>query len=225
MGLKVIGAGFGRTGTLSLKLALERLGFDKCYHMMEMPLVPHHVEQWRAAAAGQSVDWETLFIGYQAAVDWPSCNFWRQQLKVFPDAKVILTRRDAEQWYASVMQTIWLSSERGRMDLAAAEQRGEVESQGQDRIKMLYEVIWDGVFGMRMDEKQHVINCFERHNQEVINNVPRSKLLVIEPGDGWAPLCEFLQIDVPDADYPRINSKEDFQKRFLSVPEPHAESH
>ena len=222
MGLKVIGAGFGRTGTLSLKLALERLGFDKCYHMMEMPLVPHHVEQWRALAAGQNVDWETLFVGYQAAVDWPSCNFWRQQLKVFPDAKVILTRRDPEQWYASVMQTIWLSSERGRMDLAAAEQRGEVESSGQDRIKMLYEVIWDGVFGGRMDEKQHVINCFERHNQvEVINSVPRSKLLIIEPGDGWAPLCEFLQIDIPDADYPRINSKEDFQKRFLSVPESH----
>ena len=208
MGLKVIGAGFGRTGTLSLKLALERLGFDKCYHMMEMPLVPHHVEQWRALAAGQNVD-------------WPSCNFWRQQLKVFPDAKVILTRRAPEQWYASVMQTIWLSSERGRMDLAAAEQRGEVESPGQDRIKMLYEVIWDGVFGGRMDEKQHVINCFERHNQEVINSVPRSKLLIIEPGDGWAPLCEFLQIDIPDADYPRINSKEDFQKRFLSVPESH----
>ena len=107
------------------------------------------------------------------------------------------------------------------MDLAAAEQRGEVESPGQDRIKMLYEVIWDGVFGGRMDEKQHVINCFERHNQEVINSVPRSKLWIIEPGDGWAPLCEFLQIDIPDADYPRINSKEDFQKRFLSVPESH----
>ena len=111
------------------------------------------------------------------------------------------------------------------MDLAAAEQRGEVESQSQDRIKMLYEVIWDGVFGGRMDEKQHVINCFERHNQEVINSVPHSKLLIIEPGDGWAPLCEFLQIDVPDADYPRINSKEDFQKRFLSSPGPNEESH
>ncbi len=217
MGLKVIGAGFGRTGTLSLKLALERLGFDKCYHMMEMPLVPHHIEEWRAAAAGRNVDWETLFSGYQAAVDWPSCNFWRQQLKAFPDAKVILTRRDAEQWYTSVMHTIWLSSEQGRMDLLDAEHHGTVESQAQDRIKMVYEVIWDGVFGMRMENKQHVINCFERHNQEVINSVPRGKLLVIEPGDGWAPLCEFLEVDVPEKDYPRINSKEDFQKRFLST--------
>ena len=225
MGLKVIGAGFGRTGTLSLKLGLERLGFDKCYHMMEMPLVPHHIKVWRAAAAGQNVDWETLFAGYQAAVDWPSCNFWRQQLKAFPDAKVILTRRDAEQWYASVMHTIWLSSEQGRMDLADAEQDGSVENQAPDRIKMVYEVIWEGVFGMRMENKEHVINCFERHNQEVINSVPRSQLLVIEPGDGWAPLCEFLEVDVPQTDYPRINSKADFQKRFLSTAMAGGESH
>ena len=217
MGLKVIGAGFGRTGTLSLKLALERLGFDKCYHMMEMPLVPHHIEQWRSAAAGEKIDWETLFVGYQAAVDWPSCNFWRQQLHVFPGAKVILARRDAQQWYASVMHTIWLSSEQGRKDLARAENQGDAKSTGRDRIDMVYEVIWDGVFGLRMDEKEHVINCFERHNQDVIDSVPRDKLLVIEPGDGWAPLCEFLEVDVPEAAYPRINSKEDFQKRFLST--------
>mgnify|MGYP000029138826 FL=1 len=225
MGLKVIGAGFGRTGTLSLKFALERLGFDKCYHMMEMPLVPEHIPIWRSAAAGQTVDWETLFIGYQAAVDWPSCNFWRQQLQVFPDAKVVLTRRDPEQWYSSVMHTIWLSSEQGRMDLADAELVGRVESEGHDRIKMVYEVIWEGVFNLRMEDKKHVMHCFDRHNQSVINSVPKEQLLVIEPGDGWSPLCEFLEVDIPDVDYPRINSKDDFQKRFLSNATPSGESH
>ena len=225
MGLKVIGAGFGRTGTLSLKFALERLGFDKCYHMMEMPLVPEHIPIWRSAAAGQTVDWETLFKGYQAAVDWPSCNFWRQQLQVFPDAKVILTRRDPEQWYSSVMHTIWLSSEQGRMDLADAELVGRVESEGHDRIKMVYEVIWEGVFNLRMEDKKHVMHCFERHNQSVINSVPKEQLLVIEPGDGWSPLCEFLEVDIPDVGYPRINSKDDFQKRFLSNATPSGESH
>lgn len=225
MGLKVIGAGFGRTGTLSLKFALEKLGFDKCYHMMEIPLVPEHIPLWRAAAAGQSVDWESLFEGYQAAVDWPSCNFWRQQLQVFPEAKVILTRRDPEQWYSSVMHTIWLSSEQGRMDLADAEMTELVEHEGRDRIKMVYEVIWDGVFGLRMEDKKHVMQCFERHNQSVINSVPAEQLLVIEPGDGWSPLCEFLQVEVPDAEYPRINSKGDFQKRFLSNATPSGESH
>ena len=225
MGLKVIGAGFGRTGTLSLKFALERLGFDKCYHMMEMPLVPEHIPIWRSAAAGQTVDWETLFKGYQAAVDWPSCNFWRQQLQVFPDAKVILTRRDPEQWYSSVMNTIWLSSEQGRMDLADAELVGRVESEGHDRIKMVYEVIWEGVFNLRMEDKKHVMHCFEQHNQSVINSVPKEQLLVIEPGDGWSPLCEFLEVDIPDVDYPRINSKDDFPKRFLSNATPSGESH
>jgi hypothetical protein len=225
MGLKVIGAGFGRTGTLSLKFALEKLGFDKCYHMMEMPLVPEHIPLWRAAAAGQSVDWESLFEGYQAAVDWPSCNFWRQQLQVFPEAKVILTRRDPEQWYSSVMHTLWLSSEQGRMDLADAEMTELVEHEGRDRIKMVYEVIWDGVFGLRMEDKKHVMQCFERHNQSVINSVPAEQLLVIEPGDGWSPLCEFLEVEVPDAEYPRINSKGDFQKRFLSNATPSGESH
>ncbi|MGB0996823.1 MAG: sulfotransferase family protein [Pseudomonadales bacterium] len=225
MGLKVIGAGFGRTGTLSLKFALERLGFDKCYHMMEMPLVPEHIPVWRSAAAGQAVDWEALFEGYQAAVDWPSCNFWRQQLQVFPEAKVILTRRDPEQWYSSVMHTIWLSSEQGRMDLADAELVGRVDGEGHDRIKMVYEVIWDGVFSLRMEDKKHVMQCFERHNQSVISSVPKEQLLVIEPGDGWSPLCEFLEVDLPDVEYPRINSKDDFQKRFLSNATPSGESH
>ena len=225
MGLKVIGAGFGRTGTLSLKFALERLGCDKCYHMMEMPLVPEHIPIWRSAAAGQTVDWEALFKGYQATVDWPSCNFWRQQLQVFPDAKVILTRRDPEQWYSSVMHTIWLSSEQGRMDLADAELVGRVESEGHDRIKMVYEVIWEGVFNLRMEDKKHVMHCFDRHNQSVINSVPKEQLLVIEPGDGWSPLCEFLEVDIPDVHYPRINSKDDFQKRFLSNATPSGESH
>ena len=106
MSIKVIGAGFGRTGTLSLKFALEKLGFDKCYHMMEVQLHPEHVQAWLEASRGTLPDWDRLFAGYQASVDWPSCNFWREQMRAFPEAKVILSRRDPEQWYASVMNTI-----------------------------------------------------------------------------------------------------------------------
>ena len=110
MGLEVIGAGFGRTGTLSLKLALEQLGFAQCYHMFEVMNHPEHVPLWRAAHRGEPTDWEALFAGYRAAVDWPSCNFWREQLDTWPDAKVILTQRDPERWYTSVMNTIWQSA-------------------------------------------------------------------------------------------------------------------
>ena len=111
MSIKVIGAGFGRTGTLSLKFALEKLGFDKCYHMMEVQMNPHHVQIWRDLAKGIAPDWHELFAGYQASVDWPSANFWREQMQAFPDAKVLLTRRDSEGWYKSVMNTIWPSSQ------------------------------------------------------------------------------------------------------------------
>jgi hypothetical protein len=105
--LKVIGAGFGRTGTQSLQVALEELGFTRCYHMTEVFAHPEHAAAWSAARRGESVDWDTLFAGYQAAVDWPPCAFYQELLDRFPDAKVILTVRDADKWYESALQTIY----------------------------------------------------------------------------------------------------------------------
>lgn len=201
MTIKVIGAGFGRTGTLSLKLALELLGFDKCYHMMEVANHPDHVSSWRSAAKGESVDWDQLFQGYQATVDWPSCNFWREQMQAFPDAKVILTKREAESWYQSVTQTIWKVSQERRSDA---------------RSLMVFEVIWDGVFGGRMTEKDHVIAQYQKHNQTVIDEVPKDKLLVFEAKEGWPELCEFLGCSIPDTDYPNVNTTQDFVRRVTS---------
>ena len=192
MAIDVIGAGFGRTGTLSLKFALETLGFDKCYHMMEVMLNEHHVELWRQAARLENVD-------------WPSASFWRELRLVYPDAKLILTLRDSEQWYTSVMNTIWKLSATA---LPEGKRRGDPEMI--ERAMMSHEVIWNGVFGGRMDDKDHVIDCFESHNQEVIDTVPADQLLVYRPGDGWEPLCEFLEKPVPDSDYPRVNSTEEF---------------
>ncbi len=204
MALKVIGAGFGRTGTLSLKHALERLGFDKCYHMMEVGLNEGHSELWRAMQRGEAVDLEALFEGYQASVDWPSCNFWEAQLEAFPEAKVILTRRDPERWYASVMNTIYPSS---------ASWRDSEDPAVKPRIDMVFELIWDGLFGGRMDDKDRVIGVYEAHNQHVIDTAPLDRLLVFEASEGWAPLCEFLGVEVPDEPYPRVNTTEDFQAR------------
>ena len=205
MTIEVIGAGFGRTGTLSLKFALETLGFDKCYHMMEVMLNEGHVAQWRQAAQGEKIEWHDLYQGYRATVDWPSASFWRELRFVYPDAKVILTLRDSERWYTSVMNTIWKLSSTA---LEQGESRGDQEMI--ERALMGREVIWDGVFGGRMKDKNHVIKCFEQHNQEVIDSVPQEQLLVYRPGDGWKPLCEFLQKPVPDAKYPRVNSTEEF---------------
>ncbi len=205
MTIQVIGAGFGRTGTLSLKFALETLGFDKCYHMMEVMLNDGHVGEWRRAAQQEDVDWHALYENYQATVDWPSASFWQKLRLVYPEAKVILTLRDSQQWYTSVMNTIWKLSSKS---LEEGKRRGDDEMV--ERAKMGHEVIWDGVFGGQMDDRDHVIGCFERHNQEVIDRVPADQLLVCRPGDGWEPLCEFLQKPVPDSDYPRVNSTEDF---------------
>jgi len=210
LSLKVIGAGFGRTGTLSLKFALEKLGFDKCYHMMEVQMNPSHNQSWLQAAAGNMPDWHALFDGYQASVDWPSCNFWREQWQAFPDAKILLTRRDPERWYASVMNTIWPASQ-------ANAERDDPAAKAASA--MVYAVVWDGVFDGRMDDKDWVISRYEAHNQAVIDEVPAEQLLVYEPGDGWAPLCEFLQVAVPDEPYPRVNSTADFKAQWEKIAE------
>jgi len=201
MALKVVGAGFGRTGTMSLKTALEQLGFNKCYHMLEVSLNEGHVQLWRAIERGEDVDLEALFEGYQASVDWPSCNYWRQQLEVFPDAKVILSRRDPQRWYESVMNTIYPSTLAGMKS-----DDPEIKA----RLEMVFEVIWDGVFSGRMDDKDHVIAIFEAHNQSVIDQVPADRLLVFDASQGWQPLCDFLEVPVPEGPYPRTNTTEDF---------------
>ncbi len=210
MSLRVIGAGFGRTGTLSLKFALEKLGFDKCYHMMEVHLHPSHNQIWRDAAKGRMPDWHALFEGYQASVDWPSCNFWREQMQAFPEAKVILSRRDPQAWYRSVMNTIWLATQARASSNDPAARTGAA---------MAYEVVWDAVFQRRMDDEDWVISRYEAHNQAVIDEVPADKLLVYEPGQGWAPLCEFLNVPVPDEDYPKVNSTEDFKAQWEKIGE------
>ncbi|TDJ38265.1 MAG: sulfotransferase family protein, partial [Gammaproteobacteria bacterium] len=151
MALQVIGAGFGRTGTLSLKYALEKLGFSKCYHMMEVFANDNHVSRWREAGRGEPIDWDALFTGYQAAVDWPSCNFWEAQLAQFPEAKVLLSERDPERWYKSVMSTIYPFSVAGRKAQDPAVRA---------RVEMAFEVIWDALFEGRMDDKEHVIGVY-----------------------------------------------------------------
>ena len=209
MDLKVIGAGLGLTGTLSLKLALEQLGFGPCYHMLEVGKHPAHVAQWRRAAAGEPVDWPKLFEDYQATVDWPSCNYWEAQLAAFPDAKVILSERDPEAWYASIMNTIYPSSAKAREKAEEASDPAALE-----RSAMVYEVIWDGVFDGRMDDKAHVIDRYLAHNARVKRLLPSTQLLIFNPADGWPPLCELLRCPQPDAPFPSVNSTAEFQARF-----------
>jgi sulfotransferase family protein len=201
--MRVIGAGFGRTGTMSLKVALEQLGCGPCYHMLEVFDKPRHVELWQAAAEGRPVDWGELFAGYNSAVDWPACSFYKQLMDVYPEAKVLLTVRDPERWYESVTNTIYPSS---REASPPPDRRAH--------LHMIETLIWQGTFAGRFEDKQHAIAVFERHNEEVKRHVPAGRLLVYEVQEGWEPLCRFLDVPVPEATpFPRLNDTAAFQQR------------
>ena len=211
-GLQIIGAGFGRTGTLSLKAALETLGFGPCYHMVEVFAHPEHVPMWRSAAAGQSVDWHRLFKGYRATVDWPSCAFYAQLMDAFPDAKVILSVRDPERWYESARATIYRMSNPGGLAGAAMRTVLMLGRLFVPRMRaapgMINEVIWQGTFDGRFADREHAIAVYQQHNEEVKRRVPSDKLLVYQLGQGWEPLCAFLGVDVPvDTPFPHLNDR------------------
>ena len=206
MPLKVIGAGLGRTGTLSLKVALEELGFSKCYHMTEVFAHQGHAQVWDAAARGEPVDWEALFRGYRATVDWPGCNFYKEFLRLYPEAKVILTVRDPERWYDSARQTIYYvrSTFPGWVTPFVPRVR--------HLLRMLDRLIWDGKFDGRFEDKDHAIGVFNRHNEEVQRTVPPDRLLVYEVKEGWGPLCSFLGVPIPEGKpFPHLNDAEEFR--------------
>ena len=204
MTLRVIGAGFGRTGTLSLKRALETLGFSKCYHMAEVAENPSHVALWRAAWRGEE-PWEALFDGYAAAVDWPTAAFWPRLMHVYPEAKVVLTMRDADSWFASAWRTIFKSMQ---------ERLAEDQAELQERLVMAREIIIDGTFGGDLADRDNALAVYEANVARVRREVPADRLIVFDGNDGWGPLCEALGVAEPDAPYPRINTSEEFHERW-----------
>lgn len=199
MPLEVIGAGFGRTGTLSTKTALERLGYERCYHMLEVGLHPEHPALWRQAAAGDDVDWERLFEGYRAAVDWPACAFWPQLAEAFPDAKVLLTVRDRDAWCTSFRETI------ARVIVPPFPPEAEAI------LAMAEEVIVHGSLDGSLGDDRHLADCYDRHNQRVVDTIDPQRLLVFDVREGWEPLCDFLDRPVPDEPFPNVNDRAFFQ--------------
>ena len=218
--MKVIGAGFGRTGTASLKAALETLGFDPCYHMTEVFKHPGHAEFWQAAWRGEPVDWDGLLGAYEATVDWPACAFYAELMERYPDAKVLLSVRDPERWYQSTRSTIY---ELGRISSGSSLSRlrfalffllafGAFKT-GQG--SMTEEIVWRGTFDGRFEDKHHAIEVFNAHNEEVRRRVPKDRLLVYEVKEGWDPLCAFLGVQEPDKPFPHLNDAAEMRRRIL----------
>ena len=209
MALEIIGAGFGRTGTLSLKQALERLGLSKCYHMAEVMEHPEHADLWLAAWRGDD-PWERLFDGYAAAVDWPAAAFWPRLMAFYPQAKVLLTVRDARRWYKSATDTIFQSMKDGLRspDLARRE-----------RLRMAHEIIVEGTFGGDLDDEASAIAVYEANVARFHAEVPADRLIVFDPKDGWQPLCDALGVAPPDEPYPHVNTTGEFHQRWrLNAP-------
>lgn len=205
MALALIGAGLGRTGTLSLKAALERIGYGPCYHMIEVLTAPGRGRHWLEQTQSGSHDWDAIFHGYRATVDWPAAAFWRELVERYPDAKVLLSLRDADRWYDSVMNTIYPMMMQGLPERAPQTLR--------DFREMVYTLIVERTFDGRLDDRAHATRVFEAHNQAVIDAIPASRLLVYRPGDGWEPLCRFLNVPVPEEDFPHLNDTAWYRQR------------
>jgi len=211
----VIGAGFGRTGTMSLKVALEVLGFGPCYHMSEVFENPEHVKQWEAARDG-GANWEELFRGYRASVDWPGAAFYEELMERYPRAKVILTVRDREGWYESARSTIYNVQNVASSPILSLAGLFIPRVRHMQRIaRMASDLAWRDVFDGRFEDRRYAIEVFERWNEEVVRRVPAGRLLVYDVKEGWEPLCDFLGVAVPEGrPFPHLNDAEAFRKRL-----------
>jgi hypothetical protein len=207
--IRVVGAGLGRTGTASLKAALERLLGGRCYHMTEVFEHLDHVPIWHAAIRGDDVDWSKLLDGYDAIVDWPGAACWRSIAAAYPDAIVLLsTRADAATWHRSAKATIL-----GDVpdDVKAA----------QPHMAAFGDMVSDmfGSFDPNWRDRDAAMAAYERHNAAVRAEVPADRLVEWQPGDGWEPLAKAIGVDVPDEPFPHTNTTEEFNARNAKLRE------
>jgi len=211
MSLRVIGAGFGRTGTLSLKVALEKLGFGPCHHMKEVVENQDQTEWFHRASKGEKVDWHKVFEEYQSAVDWPAVAYYQELADEFPDAKIILGIRDTDAWYQSVKETIytvipnfpkWI-----RLVLPRANKA----------LDMINRTVWIGEFSGRFEDKEFAVDVFNKHIELVRTVFPEERLLIHSAKDGWQPLCDFLGVPVPDGSYPWVNESISFKRNLRII--------
>lgn len=202
MTIRLIGAGLGRTGTMSLKLALEQLLGGTCHHMMEVFGHPAEIPVWHAAMRGEPVDFTELLAGYEAIVDYPGAAVWRDLADAFPDAPILLsTRSSARTWYDSAAATIFASRDWEAADDTARRQRAMIAT------------MFDRSLGPDLDDADAIMAAYDTHNAAVRAEVPAGRLFEYQPGDGWAPLCAALGVPLPDVDFPHENTREQFRAR------------
>jgi len=204
MEIAVVGAGVGRTGTHSLKIALEQLVGGRCHHMVEILGDPSQIPAWMDAIDGQPVDWPAMLSNYRTIVDWPGAAFWPELSKAFPDALVLLSVRDPESWYRSASNTIFLAFDHMPPELVP----------WMDAVRRLL----GERFSDRLDDPTAMMDAFVRHNDAVRAAVPASRLLEWTAGDGWEPICDRLGIPVPAEPFPVTNTTGEFREMIGMPP-------
>ena len=209
MTLEVIDPGFGRTGTLSLKHALDHLGLGPCHHMEEIFLHPEQVAHWQAIAAKKPVDWSAVFSGYRSQVDWPGAHVWREPAAAYPKAKVVLTVRPEASWWDSFSQTI------GRF--AATYREMPLPPHIRAMVDAWMALAGQETFGGVFDNRESALAAYRRRTEEVRAAIPPERLLVFDVAEGWEPLCRFLGKPAPGIPFPHVNTNEEFWKLI----EPH----
>ncbi|WP_407564738.1 sulfotransferase family protein [Streptomyces sp. 184] len=206
--MKLINAGLGRTGTTSLQVALEQLGYGPCYHMFDIVGSEERLAQWESIVVdGKQPDWASVLDGFSSIVDGPPSLHYAQIMKAFPEAKVVLTVRDAEGWYRSTRDTLYQFVVRNR---ATPPEPGTREARV---FRMINALMWDGLLGGRFEDEAYAMNVYRRYNQEVIETVDAERLLVYDVKQGWGPLCGFLGIEVPDREFPHVNTTASMRER------------
>ncbi|MEV0201657.1 sulfotransferase family protein [Nonomuraea sp. NPDC050691] len=226
--LEIIGAGLPRTGTLSMKAALERLGFGPCYHMFEVMTHPDHVDRWLAATAGEvhgREGWDKVFAGgYRSAQDWPASHYWRELAETYPDAKVVLTVRDPRSWHKSIdMLMSGPGATAAGLDGRSLEELPEQARTiltGMRRMQPVLEAIGRPYFGpdwgpgQGVPSEEQAVEVFERHVAAVQAGIPAERLLVFDVREGWGPLCAFLGVEAPTEPFPRLNDADSMRQMF-----------
>lgn len=210
--LELFNAGLGRTGTTSLKAALDVLGLGPSFHMFDIVSDEQRLRQWESVVCdGERPDWNALFDGCRSAVDGPCAVYYEQLAEAFPDAKVILTVRDAESWWRSTYDTLY------QFVLRSAEHPPAPGSHQARLLRVTSAMVWDGLFGGRFTDQEYAMEAYRRHNEDVVSALGADRVLVYDVREGWEPLCAFLGTEVPDVAFPRANDSTAMRQRIAQA--------
>jgi hypothetical protein len=205
-----------RTGTLTQKMALEMLGLGPCYHMVDVLADLDQAGLWESALDGEH-PWEQIFDGFHSTVDWPGGYFYRELIDVYPEAKVLLSVREPDAWERSMRQTVWAVRHGESLIRLLSSAQAHVNPQWQGFLQMIDRLVWEdkGTFASGHATPEQLIETMTRHNEEVRRSVPPERLLVWSVAEGWEPLCEFLELPVPEEPFPHINDRTEFLNRII----------